>query len=177
MWLHQLMFHHRLRHSCHKLIFGHQVCNCSHTDVTVKTAESQRKTLDRSGSWLNVSASVWKEYKQKLTFVLGIHEWKEAEGLVTIHFFRPLLPLSLSSNTYLISSLAYLMSSSPSVSVIPFFFLKKQDVNECLWLSEINSPLTGKYETHQPSLRYKLCVHFGEIACVFLSSSERTFNS
>ena len=52
------------------------------------------------------------------------------------------------------------MSSSSSVSAIPFFFLKKQDVKTCLWLSEINSPLTGKYETYQPSLRYKLCVHF-----------------
>ncbi len=47
--------------------------------------------LHRLGSQLNVTVSVWKEYKQKLPFGPGIHRCKEAEGSVTIH-----LPLFVS---------------------------------------------------------------------------------
>lgn len=73
---------------------------------------------------------------------------------------QPYCSLSLSLYTSLISSLVSLESSSLSLSVIPFFFLKKQDVKKCLWLSEINYALTFKPETYHSLLRNKLYTHF-----------------
>lgn len=68
---------------------------------------------DKSGSWVNVTLYVWKEYKQKLPFGLGIHQCEEATDLVTIHFFFSQTPLCLCCETHLSFPLLYLSCPPP----------------------------------------------------------------